>query len=683
MGENQAAISRQPSRQVQNPAQARELHKEAITYINCGQDAEAIRCLREAIGFWPEDGSAYCLMGNVLNRQGRSAEAIHCYQKGLAICPDSAATWYNLGSALLAVPRLSEAVRALRQAIALQPDFAGAYINLGYALEEQGLSGEALHCYQQGLAICPDSADLWYNLGAALFMVPRLSEAIAALRQAIALQPDFLYAYISLGNALQEQGLPEEAIQCYQQGLALYPGNAELWYNLGTDLLAVQKLSEAVQALQQAIALQPDFADAYTNLGNALEEQGLSGDAVRCYQQGLAVCADNAQLWYNLGTLFVELQRLPEAVKALQQAVALQPDFADAYANLGNALQSQGKAEDAIAAYDRAIMLQPAKPELYCDRSLAILLSGDLARGFAEFRWRTKVSRYRHAYEWWDEQPQWHGENFTGKRLLVYDEQGFGDVLQFCRYLPLVKAWGGSVQFSTKQPLLRLFANFPGIDELVEHTSAAIARTRFDLVVPLLSLPHIFGTTLRTIPASVPYLTADQRLTAWQNKVNGRESDLRVGLVWAGSPGNIPGRIRTCGLKAMLPLADIPGVTFYSLQTGEAANEANTPPPGMRLIDLTDDIADFADTAALIMNLDLVIAVDTAVAHLAGALGKPVWTLLPTAGDWRWLLARNDTPWYPTMRLFRQSTPGNWSGVMTAVAQALRTLAAAKAGVTA
>ncbi|WP_094603232.1 Beta-barrel assembly-enhancing protease [Sporomusa silvacetica DSM 10669] len=684
MRENQAVMCQQPSRQTQNPVQAREMYQAALTYIDCGQDAEAIRCLQEAIAIWPDDVNAYCRLGNVLNRQGRSADAIHCYQQGLAICPDSAATWYNLGTALLTVPRLSEAVRALRQAIALQPDFAGAYINLGYALEEQGLSGDALHCYQQGLASCPDSADLWYNLGAALFMVPRLSEAIAALRQAIVLQPDFLYAYICLGNALQEQGLPEEAIQCYQQGLAIYPGNAELWYNLGTDLLAVPRLPEAVQALQQAIALQPDFADAYTNLGNALEEQGLSGDAVQCYQQGLVVCSDNAQLWYNLGTLFVGLQRLSEAVKALQQAVVLQPDFADAYANLGNALQSQGEAEDAIAAYDRAIALQPAKAELYCDRSLAILLSGDLVRGFAEFKWRTQVARYRHAYEWWDDQPQWHGENFSGKRLLVYDEQGFGDVLQFCRYLPLVKARGGSVQFSTKQPLLRLFANFPGIDELVEHTAAAIARTQFDLVVPLLSLPHIFGTTLRTIPASVPYLTVDQHwVTTWQNKVNCRESDLRVGLVWAGSPENIPGRIRTCGLKAMLPLADIPGVTFYSLQTGEAANEANTPLPGMRLIDLTDDIADFADTAALIMNLDLVISVDTAVAHLAGALGKTVWTLLPAAGDWRWLLVRNDTPWYPTMRLFRQSAPGDWNGVMTAVAQELRTLATAKAGATA
>jgi len=521
-------------------------------------------------------------------------------------------------------------------------------LSLGKALTEQGLPEEAVQHYQEALVLCPDNADLWYQLGTTLLASQKLPEAAQALQQAIALRPDCANAYNNLGGALKKQGLYEEAIQCYKKGLALCSESAQLWYNLGTTLLAVPRLSEAAQALQQTITLQPDLAKAYTNLGNAL----------------------------------LKMLRPSEAVKVLQQAIELQPDCADAHNNLGFALQSQGKVANAIAAFDRAIALNPPDPEVYNNRAQAILLSGDLARGFAEYEWRTKVGRYRRFYEGFDSQPRWGGGNFAGKRLLVYDEQGFGDVLQFCRYLPLVKARGGSVQFSTKQPLLRLFANFPGIDELIEQTAAAIARTQFDLTVPLLSLPHIFGTTLHTIPASIPYLTADQHsIAAWRSKMNCSSTNLRVGLVWAGNPENIPGQIRTCGLKAMSPLAAIPGTTFYSLQTGAAAKEANTPPPGMRLIDLTDDIADFADTAALIMNLDLIISIDTAVAHLAGALGKPVWTLLPSAGEWRWLLARSDTPWYPAMRLFRQSTPGDWNGVMTVVAQELRMLAV-KAGET-
>ncbi len=437
--------------------------------------------------------------------------------------------------------------------------------------------------------------------------------------------------------------------------------------------------SEKIRRLQAAIAGRPDDISAYCLLGIAFIEQGLSEDAVRCCQQGLAVCPRSAELWYNLGTVFFALHRLSEARQAFNQAIARKPDFAAAYSNLGNTLLFLGKAAEAITAYDRAIALNPRDPEAYGSRSMAILLSGDLARGFAEYEWRLKIGRIHDFYQWFDGRPRWRGENFSGKRLLVYDEQGCGDALQFCRYLPLVKARGGIVQFSTKQPLLRLFAHLPGVDELLEHTAETIAGTQCDLTVPLMSLPHIFGTTLRTIPANVPYLTAEQHaITAWRGKMNDSGSDLRVGLVWAGDPENILGQIRTCGLQAMSPLADIPGTTFYSLQKGEAADEARTPPPGMRLIDLTDDIADFADTAALIMNLDLVISIDTAVAHLAGALGKPVWTLLPAASEWRWLLAGSDTPWYPTMRLFRQSAPRDWSGVMNIVARDLKTLSAAK-----
>ncbi len=546
------------------------------------------------------------------------------------------------------------------------------HLSLGSSLNEQGLPEDAVQCYREGLAICPDNAELWFNLGNSFLKLSKLSDAVEALQQAIALKPDFAGAYINLGNALNEQGLSENAIQCYRNGLAVCPGNAHLWYNLGTALIELPNLPEALQALQQAIALKPDLANAYINLGHALKQQGLPENAIQYYRQGLAICPDDAQLWFSLGTAFLELQKHPEAVEALQQTIACQPDFADAYTNLGIALQYQGKVENAIIAYNQALTLDSKNPEIYHNRSLAILLSGDLARGFAEYEWRRKANRYRHSYDWCDDRPQWCGEYFSGKRLLIFHEQGYGDALQFCRYLPLVKARGGIVQFSAPQPLLRLFGHLSGIDELIEHTPAAIFRTHFDLAVPLLSLPHIFGTTLPTIPSDIPYLTADQHcINIWQDKMKRPGSNLRVGLVWAGNPKNIPWQIRTCGLQAMSPLASISGVTFYSLQKGEAAGEAATPPPGMRLIDLTDDIDDFADTAALIMNLDLIIAVDTSVAHLAGALGKPVWTLLPAINTWRWLMARNDSPWYPTMRLFRQSAPGDWTGVMTTVAQEL------------
>ncbi len=546
------------------------------------------------------------------------------------------------------------------------------------APSEQNVITDAIQYCREGLAIYPENFELWYNLGTSLIVLSRFSEAIDTLQQAIALKPDFANAYINWGVALNEQGLPENAIQCYRQGLAACPDNADLWYSLGSILLAVSRLPEAVTALQQAIALEPGLACAYTNLGNAFNKQSLSLDAIQCYQTGLANCPGSEELWFNLGTSLLKVQRLPEAVAALKQAITLKPDFADAYLNLGNALQAQGQAENAIAAYNQALALNPTDLEIYYNRATAILLSGNLEHGFYEYEWRTQIKRFHHFYEWFGGQPRWCGENFAGKRLLIYHEQGFGDALQFCRYLPLVKARGGSVLFSAKKPLLRLLTTLPGCDELIEHTAEAIRQAKYDLVVPLLSLPYIFGTTLSTIPANIPYLAAGQHsIAVWRNKINAAGPNLRVGLVWASNSDNIVGHIRTCGLQAMAPLAEIPGITFYSLQKDKAALEAHTPPPGMPLIDLTGDIDDFADTAALIMNLDLVISVDTAVTHLAGALGKPVWTLLPAAGEWRWLLKRNDSPWYPAIRLFRQSTPGDWRSVMTAVAQELRMLVSA------
>ncbi len=528
---------------------------------------------------------------------------------------------------------------------------AALYMKLGKSLYKQEQWAEAAECFRQALALKPASAVAHYQLGRTLLAQNQLTDALTSFRQAVTLKPNYFKPLCGLGAAFHSLGQLAEASRSFQAAIALRPNykcilDAKLWYNLGGILLEAAQAAEGVKALQQAIALKPDFAEAYMHLGNGL----------------------------------LLLHKPNEAVATLQQAIDLKPDLAGAYNNLGNALQSQGKAGEAIAAYDHAISLSPTDPDLYTNRAQVILLSGDLARGFAEYEWRTKPGRLHHFYEWFDDKPRWRGENFSGKRLLVYDEQGCGDTLQFCRYLPLVKTRGGIVQFSAKQPLLRLLADCPGIDELVEHSPAAIARTESDLAVPLLSLPYIFGTTLPTIPSDVPYLTIDQHcIAAWRDRMKCPGSNLRVGLVWAGNPANMAGQIRTCGLPAMSPLAGIPGVTFYSLQKGEAAKQANTLPPNMQLIDLTDDIEDFADTAALIMNLDLVISIDTAVAHLAGALGKPVWTLLPAAGEWRWLLARSDTPWYPTMRLFRQSSPGDWSSVMTAVAQELRTLSTSTA----
>ncbi|KKK84230.1 hypothetical protein LCGC14_2785440, partial [marine sediment metagenome] len=332
------------------------------------------------------------------------------------------------------------------------------------------------------------------------------------------------------------------------------------------------------------------------------------------------------------------------------------------------ALQEQGKLDEAIASYDRAIALQSDYAEAHMNRSFALLLTENFEQGWQEYEWRLRAKdRASPTFQ----QPRWDGSPLNGRTILVHAEQGLGDTIQFIRYLPLVKARGGHVIFECQKPLYRLLKSCAGIDEIIERTSTRKLLAQFDLYIPLPSLPGIFGTTLNTIPSDSSYITVDPDLvTQWRIRL-GHNEDFKIGIVWAGNPDHNMDRARSCSLADFAPLVDIPDLTFYSLQKGPASAEANDPPKGMKIVNLEDELNDFADTAAVIANLDVVISVDTAVVHLAGAIGKTVWTLLPFVPDWRWLQNRDDTPWYPTMRLFRQTPLNDWTGVFEQVKKVL------------
>jgi len=335
---------------------------------------------------------------------------------------------------------------------------------------------------------------------------------------------------------------------------------------------------------------------------------------------------------------------------------------------LGIALNDKGQSDEAVAAYWQAVAIDPDLPASQWNLALALLVRGDFAQGWGKYEWRRKCADIGCARPDIIQQ-QWHGEPLEGRTILLHAEQGFGDTIQFMRYLPLVVQCGGRVIVECQSELQRLL-------KIMAPDIPIIARGQplpdFDLQCPLLSVPKAMGTTLATIPAHVPYLRADaQDMQAWRNRLADHGHCMKVGLIWAGNPRHKNDRNRSMKLAHFAHLAQVQGVQFYNLQKGEAAAEAKTFPLGMALIDWTDELKDFADTAGLIANLDLVIAVDTAVAHLAGAMGKPVWTLLPFCPDWRWLRGREDSPWYPTMRLFRQPANGDWNSVMKRVAEAL------------
>jgi Flp pilus assembly protein TadD len=468
---------------------------------------------------------------------------------------------------------------------------------------------------------------------------------------------------------LHQSGRFSEAGVIYQTILVGHPDHSDALHLLGVLADQTGDPETAVTLIRRAITIRPDADHYHSNLGIALRKCGRVGEAIAEYREALHLRPDAAHTLNNLGNALRESGELAEATASLRRAVELKPDYSEALANLGMALTDQGEPKASLPLLERALQLQPASAPAHWSMALALLLLGELKAAWPHYRWRTGCPSLHQPREF--PQPLWNGEDLHGRTILLHSEQGNGDTLQFIRYAPLVAARGGQVVLLCDQPgLSRLLENVAGVGRLLTDQSQLPA---FDVHCPLLSLPEVFDTSLETIPASPAYLRANEQLTAmWSHMLGPRDGKLRVGIVWAGSPGHKNDRNRSMRVEQFAALANVSNVEFHSLQKGPAAEQSSTPPRGFGLIDRTGQLADFADTAALIANLDLVISVDTSVVHLAGAMGKPVWVLLPLAPDWRWMLDREDTPWYPTIRLFRQDASGEWEGVVHRIAIALR-----------
>jgi len=465
-----------------------------------------------------------------------------------------------------------------------------------------------------------------------------------------------------MGVIAAQRGNFDTAAALIGQAIALEGREAAYYLNLGLVRREQRRLAEAEACFRRAVWLAPAHPDSHNNLAVALAELGQLAAAASAYETALRLQPDYAEAWNNLGNLRRDQGELAAAVDCYHRALAAQPDFADAFNNLGVALAEQGSAHEALLAYERALALQPDLADAHYNRGLALLAAGNFRAGWAEYEWRWQTRHMaggrRHFV-----QPQWRGEAAEGRTLLIHAEQGFGDTLQFMRYVPMAAARGFRIVLEVPAPLARLAATLPGVAKLVVQGEGQ--GQNFDLHVPMLSLPLAFGTTLETIPAGTPYIKVnDAEAARWRRKIAG--SGLKIGLVWAGNARRenpslaAVDRRRSLHPAALLPLFEVPGVCFVSLQKDG--------PAGLKLLDCMGAVSDFADTAALITGLDLVIAADTAVAHLAGAMGKEVWLLNRYDACWRWLRGRTDTPWYPTMRLYTQPEPGDWETVITQVA---------------
>jgi tetratricopeptide (TPR) repeat protein len=541
-------------------------------------------------------------------------------------------------------------------------------LELALQLHRRGQQAEAAQYCRQILRQQPDHINTLLLLGIIASQTAQFDEAIACFRRVLRLKPDDANTQNNLGNVFRMQGKWPDAIAHYQTAIAIRPGHADAYYNLGIAFQESGDAKTAAAHYQRAIALQPNFPAALNGLGIVLRTQGRLEDAIASHQKALAIAPTYAEAYDSLGNALQETGQLEDALNCHQQAIVLKPTLAVAYYNLGNTWRDQGNPVEAIACYDRALELKPNYDEARLARAMGLLLSGDLVNGFIDYeaRWGD-----RQANPYGFDRPLWDGSPLAGKRILLVPEQGLGDTIQFIRYATAIAQQGGIVVVGYRPLLKRLLATVPGATEVVQDSTAI---PQFDCYAPLMSLPRLLQTQLATIPAPVPYVATSQPPPM---QIAQHDSRLKVGLVWGARDSflsNYPSRRRSCPLLAFQRLLKLPGIAFYSLQKGDAEQELGQLGWQDRVVDLSGYIHDFADTAAIAQQLDLVITVDTSVAHLAGAMGKPVWVLLPFAPDWRWLLHRSDSPWYPSMRLFRQRYPGDWSGVLEDVVNALKSL---------
>jgi tetratricopeptide (TPR) repeat protein len=523
-----------------------------------------------------------------------------------------------------------------RMAHSLRTMLADAANDRGVILAQQGQERQAIEYFMQSVRHRPDSPEVQNNLGNALRSQGRFEEAARHCKEAVRLRPDFPQAHNNLAIILCRQGKNAEALEHYEESLRLRPDYPEAHYNLANALQRLQRFEEAAYHYQQAIRINPTHADAHNNLGSVLHD----------------------------------LDRLPEAVASFHEAARCRPGYADAYYNLANTLYGQGNFDEALANFNEALRLKPDFAEARWNRCLVLLLRGEFERGWPDYEYRwLQPGVERRSFS----KPVWNGLPFPGQTLLLHAEQGLGDTIQFIRYLPLVKQLGGQVIVECQEPLCPLLASFEGICQVIAQRSEL---PPFDLEAPLLNLPAIFQTNLGNIPGPVPYLQADGDLEAKWRRELADIHGFKVGIAWQGNPEFRGDRLRSVPLSQFAPLAAVEGVQLISLQYGAGADQVQALAGQFQVLDLTDKMGEpaaaLANSAAIMVNIDLVISCDTAIAHLAGALGVPVWTALPFVPDWRWLLQREDSPWYPSMWLFRQPMRNQWGDVFERMAEALQ-----------
>ncbi|OGV50490.1 MAG: hypothetical protein A2X49_14855 [Lentisphaerae bacterium GWF2_52_8] len=567
---------------------------------------------------------------------------------------------------------LDDAEKLYRASLASDPENDEVLYLLGVLLHHKGASKRALSFLRKAVQLAPRNHVYFSALAQASVAAGEHAAAIEAYEKALSLQtPPYPEHYNSLGALCQNWGRLDRAEFAFRKSLELAPQYPEAHYNLGNILMLTGRLDEAVKSYDRALSLRSDYPRAYNNKGNALKGLHRIEDAITCYENALALAPDSSEPLINLANCYQELGDFNQALNCYNKALVFSPDFAEAYTNLGNVWKNMCNPTVALMFYEKALSLNPNCVETLLNRAFSLLLLERFEEGWREYEWRLHKAELKSLFK--AGLPRWDGTEAPDKGILVLAEQGYGDSIQFARYIPLLRPLCGRIVFQCQKPLHRLISSLPGVDALVspEESEGHPEIKRCALQIPLLSLPGLFHAAPGNIP-SEPYLSVpSELLSKWSARLASLPRGLKVGLCWAGSPTNTNDRNRSMPFRELSPLFEISGVHFFSLQKGPASADAAAMNAEANFSDWTSEWEDFADAAACVSGLDLVISVDTAAAHLAGALGKPVWLLLPYSPEWRWLQKREDSPWYPSMLLFRQYEWGDWTELIKRVKSAL------------
>ncbi|HDR9480999.1 TPA: tetratricopeptide repeat protein [Burkholderia aenigmatica] len=642
-------------------------HAEALS--GTGRHREALNAAAQALARDPGHAQAYAARGDALHALGRHGEAVGAYDLALTREPARTVSWVRRGEALRALGRPADALISIERALRIEPDEPAALVERGHALRALGRGDEALHCFQLAMVVRGKTPDLIYACGYTLIELGRPAEALGCLDEALARMPDDMQLLFVSCVALDLLHLRDELLKRSDRLLVRDRDNVGAWVGRGNALLGMRRHEEAAHAYGEALARAPADFDALRNRAGALRACGAFDEALAHYDRALEARGPHAEVLCNRAIALQLLGRYDDALASYAAAVGAPGRTAQEIYTRAVARQQLGDHEAALVDFALACGRDQNHGVARRSEAFCRLVLGDFDAGWRqhEARWDAAdvTLHRRHA-----DRPQWTGdESLAGRTLLLHAEQGFGDTLQFCRYASLAHARGATVLIDAPAPLAELLGTLHGVSRVVADGHPA---PTFDFHCPMMSLPFAFRTTLDTVPSDVPYLHADpQRRAAWVERLDAvaRPQRLRVGLAWSGNPNHANDENRSMTFAALAPLVAL-DATFVSLQVGARPRDADAF-AASGVLSFEAGLKDFAETAALVDTLDLVIAVDTSAVHLAGALGRPVWVMLPRVPDWRWLLERDDSPWYPSATLFRQGLPGDWPALVERVAQAL------------